>query len=175
MTSFDAFDAHRMQMDNIDNNSQVEPPHSLAVATVNVKITEVVLPFSESETRPRAAVNPGRSLSLFLSHTQSRRQEMWSGFIGDASHALEGDVVESRKANKSQQRHFNMSGGEKKKESPAVTSYVNDFEGDFPCRLVTIVHDEMKQQQLDTQMTNGEAAAGEANDSPVSDAGKAWD
>lgn len=96
MTSFDAFDAHRMQMDNIDNNSQVEPPHSLAVATVNVKITEVVLPFSESETRPRAAVNPGRSLSLFLSHTQSRRQEMWSGFIGDAGHALEGDVVEVR-------------------------------------------------------------------------------
>ncbi|ETS06939.1 hypothetical protein M419DRAFT_23417 [Trichoderma reesei RUT C-30] len=66
-----------------------------------------------------------------------------------------------------------MPGEEKKQDPPAVKRFVDDFEGDLPCRLVTIVHDEMK--QLDTQMANGEAAAAEANDSPVSDAGKAWD
>jgi hypothetical protein len=33
MTSFDASDAHRMQIDNIDNNAQVETPPSLAVAS----------------------------------------------------------------------------------------------------------------------------------------------
>ncbi|KAL7807785.1 hypothetical protein V8C44DRAFT_360025 [Trichoderma aethiopicum] len=67
-----------------------------------------------------------------------------------------------------------MSAEGKKQESPAVTSYINDFEGDLPCRLVTIVHDDMK--QLDTQMENGEAAAAEADDSPISDAGnmKTW-
>lgn len=56
-----------------------------------------------------------------------------------------------------------------------MTSYVNDFEGDLPCRLVTIVHDEMK--QLDTQMANGQSAAAEADDSPISETGnmKTWD
>ncbi|KAK1245692.1 hypothetical protein MKX07_004761 [Trichoderma sp. CBMAI-0711] len=66
-----------------------------------------------------------------------------------------------------------MSGEDKKQEPPAVKRFVDDFEGDLPCRLVTIVHDEMK--QLDTQMANEEDAAAEADHSPVSDAGKAWD
>ncbi|KAH0489190.1 hypothetical protein TgHK011_009631 [Trichoderma gracile] len=66
-----------------------------------------------------------------------------------------------------------MSGEEKKQEPPAVTSFLKDFEGDLPCRLVTIAHEDM--EQLDTQMANGDAAAVETNGSPVSDASKAWD
>ena len=57
-----------------------------------------------------------------------------------------------------------------------MTEYVNDFEGDLACRLVTIAHEDVKEMnKLDTQMTNGEAPAAEANDSPVSEAEKNWD
>ncbi|KAL6877109.1 hypothetical protein J3F83DRAFT_712622 [Trichoderma novae-zelandiae] len=66
-----------------------------------------------------------------------------------------------------------MSGENGKKEPPAVTSYVNDFEGDLSCRLVTIVHEEMK--KLDTQVVDGETAGAEADESPVSDEGRTWD
>ncbi|KAL7929453.1 hypothetical protein V8C35DRAFT_284409 [Trichoderma chlorosporum] len=64
-----------------------------------------------------------------------------------------------------------------KKYSPAVTSYLEDHEGDLPCRLITIGGTSSGTMgAVDTGVAKEEAAAAGDN-SPVSDAGttKSWE